>query len=412
MRRLLFVLSWLLLPVVMTAKNTIHSPQIKSLQVVVNKDWLSSPAVMRLRTGDVLHIGFDELSHTYHRYIYKIERCEADWTPSEDIFESEWLEGFNNNTIDDYENSINTTVPYTHYWLQIPNDRCRLKMSGNYRLHVLDEDQDNEEVLVAEFMVTEQTMSLSLEVTSNTDIDTNVSHQQISMSLTYGNQMVSNPEEQIYTIVTQNGREDNQKKNPKPNFINNKGLDWVHNKQLIFDAGNEYHKFEVLDVSHPTMGVNFIRWDGENYQVFPFIDEPRLNYLYDEDANGAFYIRNSDNYENNTTSDYVWVNYRLKAPALPEGGIVIDGQWTTDENLYNYVMEYDDVQDIYFARILQKQGYYSYQYLWQKADGSNQFLPSEGSFYQTENKYQAYVYFRGIGERSWRLTGYRQIQFK
>jgi hypothetical protein len=396
----------------MTAKNTIHSPQIKSLQVVVNKDWLSSPAVMRLRTGDVLHIGFDELSHTYHRYIYKIERCEADWTPSEDIFESEWLEGFNNNTIDDYENSINTTVPYTHYWLQIPNDRCRLKMSGNYRLHVLDEDQDNEEVLVAEFMVTEQTMSLSLEVTSNTDIDTNVSHQQISMSLTYGNQMVSNPEEQIYTIVTQNGREDNQKKNPKPNFINNKGLDWVHNKQLIFDAGNEYHKFEVLDVSHPTMGVNFIRWDGENYQVFPFIDEPRLNYLYDEDANGAFYIRNSDNYENNTTSDYVWVNYRLKAPALPEGGIVIDGQWTTDENLYNYVMEYDDVQDIYFARILQKQGYYSYQYLWQKADGSNQFLPSEGSFYQTENKYQAYVYFRGIGERSWRLTGYRQIQFK
>jgi hypothetical protein len=75
-------------------------------------------------------------------------------------------------------------------------------------------------------------------------------------------------------------------------------------------------------------------------------------------------------------------------------------------------MEYDDVQDIYFARILQKQGYYSYQYLWQKADGSNQFLPSEGSFYQTENKYQAYVYFRGIGERSWRLTGYRQIQFK
>ena len=401
----------LFLSLTLAAKNKITSPQVKSLQVVVNKDWLS-PAVMRLGTDDVLNIGFDELSHTYHRFIYKIERCEVDWTPSDDIFESEWMEGFNGNTIDDYENSVNTTIAYTHYQLQIPNDRCRLKMSGNYRLHVLDEDQDNEEVLVAEFMVTEQSMNLTMEVTTNTDIDTNVSHQQLSMSLNYGSQLVTYPEEQIFTVVMQNGQEYSKKENPKYNFVNNKGLEWTHNKQLIFDAGNEYHKFEVLDVSHPTMGIDYIRWDGENYQAFPFTDEPRLNYLYDEDANGAFYIRNSDNYENNTTSDYVWVNYRLKAPCLPEGKIFIDGQWTTDDNPFIYIMEYDELQNLYLARILQKQGYYSYQYLWQKDDGSIHLLPSEGSFYQTENRYQAYVYFKGTGERTWRLTSYRQIEIR
>ena len=401
----------LFLSLTLAAKNKITSPQVKSLQVVVNKDWLS-PAVMRLGTDDVLNIGFDELSHTYHRFIYKIERCEVDWTPSDNIFESEWMEGFNGNTIDDYENSVNTTIAYTHYQLQIPNDRCRLKMSGNYRLHVLDEDQDNEEVLVAEFMVTEQSMNLTLEATTNTDIDTNVSHQQLSMSLNYGSQLVTYPEEQIFTVVMQNGQEYSKKENPKYNFVNNKGLEWIHNKQLIFDAGNEYHKFEVLDVSHPTMGIDYIRWDGENYLAFPFTDEPRLNYLYDEDANGAFYIRNSDNYENNTTSDYVWVNYRLKAPSLPEGKIFIDGQWTTDDNPFIYIMEYDELQNLYLARILQKQGYYSYQYLWQKDDGSIHLLPSEGSFYQTENRYQAYVYFKGTGERTWRLTSYRQIEIR
>ena len=401
----------LFLSLTLAAKNKITSPQVKSLQVVVNKDWLS-PAVMRLGTDDVLNIGFDELSHTYHRFIYKIERCEVDWTPSDDIFESEWMEGFNGNTIDDYENSVNTTIAYTHYQLQIPNDRCRLKMSGNYRLHVLDEDQDNDEVLVAEFMVTEQSMNLTLEATTNTDIDTNVSHQQLSMSLNYGSQLVTYPEEQIFTVIMQNGQEYSKKENPKYNFVNNKGLEWIHNKQLIFDAGNEYHKFEVLDVSHPTMGIDYIRWDGENYLAFPFTDEPRLNYLYDEDANGAFYIRNSDNYENNTTSDYVWVNYRLKAPSLPEGKIFIDGQWTTDDNPFIYIMEYDELQNLYLARILQKQGYYSYQYLWQKDDGSIHLLPSEGSFYQTENRYQAYVYFKGTGERTWRLTSYRQIEIR
>ena len=204
MRRL-FIALCLILPLSILAKSRIYNPQVRSLQAVVNQDWLS-PAVMRLGSDDVLNVAFDELSHQYHRYIYKVEHCEADWTPSEELFESEWLEGFNDNTIDDYENSVNTTVSYTHYWLQIPNDRCRLKMSGNYKIHVLDEDNDNEEVLVVEFMVTEQTMGLELSVTTNTDIDLNASHQQVSMSLSYGRWKVTNPEDQIQTIVMQNQR--------------------------------------------------------------------------------------------------------------------------------------------------------------------------------------------------------------
>ena len=99
----------LLMSLTIGAKSSIHSPQVKSLQVVVNQDWLS-PAVMRLGSDDILNVSFDELSHAYHRYIYRIERCEADWTPSEELFESDWLEGFNDNTIDEYANSVNTTV--------------------------------------------------------------------------------------------------------------------------------------------------------------------------------------------------------------------------------------------------------------------------------------------------------------
>ena len=131
----------LLCSVAMTvsAKSRIWDPNVKGLTVVVNKDWLS-PAVMKLGAGDMLNVGFDELSHTYHRYIYRLEHCEADWSPSEEVFQSDWLEGFNDNPIEDYENSLNTTVLYTHYKLKIPNERCRLKMSGNYRLKVYDEE--------------------------------------------------------------------------------------------------------------------------------------------------------------------------------------------------------------------------------------------------------------------------------
>lgn len=394
-----------LLSLTIKASNRIFSHQIKTLQTIVNDDWQSFPAVMRLGTDDQLRVSFDELSHDYHRYSYHIERCEPNWQLSEEVFDSDWLEGFNDIIIDDYATSVNTIIPYTHYEFQIPNNRCSLKMSGNYRIRILD---DEEIVASVDFMVTEQTMALSLEATTNTDIDLNQSHQQLSVSLNYNGTRVTNPDEQIFMVVMQNGRTDNQRSNIQPTFRNNNGLDWKHVPALIFDAGNEYHKFEVLDPSHPTMGIDRISWDGDNYQAYPFIDEPRKNYIYDVDADGAFCIRNSDNRENNTTSEYVYVNYCLKTPWTPTGKIFIDGQWAT-ESPDHYMMTHDADTDLWQARILQKQGYYNYQYLLETTDGSRRFLSSEGNFHQTQNRYQVFVYYKGTGERTWRLTAFRGI---
>ena len=413
MKRFLCLLLFLALlaPVMTVARTIIHQPQLKSLQVVVNDQWLS-PAVMRLGSGDVLNIAFDELSHDYHRYIYKVEHCEADWSPSQSLFESDWLEGFNGNPIDSYEPSVNTTVPYTHYAFCIPNEQMRLKMSGNYRIHIYDDTDDQQEVITIDFRVTEESMPLLLSASTNTDIDANATHQQVSLALGYGSYRVISPADQIVIVVTQNDRDDSRRTDIRPTVVKPDGLEWNHCRQLIFEAGNEYHKYEVLDVSHATMGIDQIIWNGERYEAYPFIAEPRPNYLYDEDANGAFYIRNSDNWESVTTCDYVWVNYRLKCPELPQGQIRIDGRWTTDADSTPYLMDYNSQTGMYEARILQKQGYYSYQYLWQLPDGSLRTAPSEGNFYQTENSYEAYAYFRETGGTTWRLVAYRQINIK
>ena len=398
-----------MLPMQMQAKSIIRSETVKTLQTVVNDDWLS-PAVMRLR-GDVLHVSFDELSHDSHRYVYRLEHCEFDWTPSEGLFESDWLEGFNDNPIDDYESSLNTTVLYTHYRLQIPNERCRLKLSGNYLMHIVDEDTD-EEVATVKFRVVEPLMNVGLSVTTNTDVDVNRSHQQVSMTVNFNGVRVTRPQEEIKTLVIQNGREDNQKVDVAPNYVLPDRLRWEHNNGLIFEAGNEYHKFEILDVSHTTMGLDRLEWDGENYQAYPFTNSRRNNYVYDEDANGAFYVRNSDNVENDRTCEYVYVNYRLQPIRRYEGAnIVVDGMWTNGDER-QYIMKYDEQEQCYTARVLQKQGYYSYQYLLRDLDGTPHCLPEEGSFYQTENRYQGLVYYKGIADRTWRLTGYQQVVFK
>ena len=405
--REVILIAMLLAVQAMEARNRIYSPDVKTLQVVVNQDWLSPP-VMQLGKSDVLDVGFDELSHNYHRYIYHIEHCEADWSPSDGIFESDWLEGFNDNPIEDYENSINTTVLYTHYKLQIPNDRCRLKMSGNYRLHVMDEEQDDEEVLIVEFRVVEPLMNVGLGATTNTDIDHNLSHQQVNMTVRYNGISVTNPDEQIQTVVMQNAREDNCRQNVRPNYTQPGQLRWEHNRELIFDAGNEYHKFEMLDMSHPTMGVSHIHWDGQNFHVFPFCNEPRRNYLYDKDADGAFFIRNSDNIENDRASDYAYVHYKLINAVQQPEEVYVSGQWATEAD-ETYRMTYDTDDHSYNAVVLQKQGYYSFQYVTRDEEGRGKNLPEEGSFFETENRYQALVYYKGTGERTWRLVGYQQI---
>lgn len=414
-KTLLILLSLILVKNVSAQRNEIYDRGISSLQVVAGQQWLSLPIIKLGSHGpnERINISFDDLTHMYHRYVYRIEHCEADWTVSDQLFSSDYIEGFQDgNTIDDIVESINTNTLYTHYSLQIPNEQCSLKMSGNYKLTVYDENDGDRPMFTACFMVIEPAMGVALDVTTNTDIDINKAHQQVSMQVNYGGINVTDPMSQIKTVIMQNRRWDNAKVNPRPQYIMPDGLKWEHNRDLIFQAGNEYHKYEILDVDHPSMGIDRIVWDGNDYQVYPYVCTPRPNYLYDEDANGAFYIRNSDNIENDISSEYVYVHYTLKTPQRFAGDIYVNGAWTNDQFTPEYLMTYDEINKCYTATIRQKQGYYSYQYVLVDVNGVSQAVPSEGSFYQTENKYQALVYYRGRGDRTDRLVGYQEVQFK
>ena len=391
-------------------RNRILNPDIASLQVVAGNNWLSMP-VIGLGEGVPVNIAFDDLTHEYRRYAYKVEHCNADWSTSGDLFVSDYIDGFNaDNVIEHVEQSINTNMLYTHYRFQIPNERCKLKMSGNYRVTIYDANDDDKAVAECCFMVVEPRMGIKLSVDANTDKGINSRWQQVAMEVKYGGGLsVTDVQRQIHTVVMQNGRWDNAVVNAKPQFVMGDGLRWSHNAQLVFEAGNEYRKFEMLDVRHANMGVEKIDWDGKEYHAYLWPDEPRGSYVFDEDANGAFYIRNSDNRENNSTSEYIHVHFTLRSPRLA-GDVFVNGVWTNDQLAAPYQMQYDEGAQCYRLSLLLKQGYYSYQYVWQQPNGQIATVPSEGSFYQTENRYQALVYYRKLGERADRLVGFAEIR--
>ena len=73
-------------------------------------------------------------------------------------------------------------------------------------------------------------------------------------------------------------------------------------------------------------------------------------------------------------------------------------------------MEYDESSHCYHAQVKLKQGYYSYQYLVLRSDGSTRHVTTDGDFYQTANRYDALIYYRGTTDRSDQLLGWKSIQ--
>lgn len=414
MKKITVLLSLLCCASAITAqRHEILDRQLHTLQVVVNDDPLLPP-IMNLGGGNHLEIGFDEFSHEYHRYIYKVEHCNADWSPSTEIFESDYMNGFNGEPIEDYEKSFNTTVLYTHYSLRIPNENISLKLSGNYKLTVYNDEGDEPvPVLTACFSLVEPGVGIGATVSTNTDIDFNKSHQQVDFSVNYGLVKVIDPHRELKTVVMQNRRWDNCVVNPKPNIQAANKIEFTHNRQLIFPSGNEYHKFEILDVHIPTLNVDRMEWFDPYYHATLYPNQTARNYLYDEDQNGAFIIRNSDDEDVATTCDYVFTHFTLKSPQLPGGEVYLNGEWTYNRFIPEYRMTYNRETQAYEATALLKQGYYNYNYLF-VPDGETQGNSgrTDGNFYETENEYIILVYHRPNGGRYDKLVGYRRMNFK
>lgn len=403
MKRLFLLL--LLFPCLTIAQvQRIYDENVKTLTVVVDGD-PTLPPIMSLRKRHSLSVEWDEMSHDYQRYVYHLQHCNADWEPSDEIFESDFMSGLNNQLVEEYEKSFNTTQIYTHYRLRLPSQQLRPLISGNYRLQIFHEDDDMSEdtpVLEVQFCLYENVANIRTQVSSNTDVDFNRDHQQVTLAVGYGTLNVVDPQRELKVVVFQNRRWDNRVTGLIPNIRNNAGIEFTHNKNLIFTGGSEFHRFEILDVQRTSMGVERMEWFDPYYHATLFVDQPQHNYTSIKDQNGVYVLRSSDDIDDATTAEYVVVHFFLQTPRLPGGDVYVCGQWTGEPFNPECRMEYDDINHQYHAAVMLKQGYYSYQY--RQEDGAT--ARTEGDFYQTENEYSVLVYYRGQGARYDQLVGY------
>lgn len=387
------------------------SDEINSIEVLANKQWNSYP-IIKTGTSDYIHIGFDKVSeNSYARLKYRIIYCNADWQQNSELSEIEYLEGFDDNVVNDYENSVNTTVSYTHYSLNIPNKDVKPKLPGNYAVLVYDEDGDPDDILLtACFSVLEDVVSVMPEISSVTSLDANKEHHQLSFDLNYQLNL-RDVKNDFKVYVRQNNRLDNEVKNVKPNYVMPSKLRYKSNKNLIFEAGNEYHRFDLSSYKYNGKNVAHIEYKRPNYYMY--IVPNKINregaYSYDQDQNGKVIYRNTEADNADNEGDYFFVNLTLHADSPLPNDVYVNGAFTYNTFSDKYKMIYDQENKEYYLSLFLKQGIYNYQYLTKSQDLFSA-KDIDGNFYETENEYSIYVYYRPIGQKYDSLVGFTSIQ--
>lgn len=387
------------------------SQEIYTIQVNPNRDWSQQP-IIRLNSSEHIHISFDRISdNSYNRLRYRVIHCDAYWKPSREISEIDYLKGFNDNLIEDYESSLNTTVDYTHFGLNIPNSDVNLKLSGNYVVEVYEDGEPDVVLLTACFSAIDPQLSIGATVSSNTDIDTNREHQQLSFTVFYQNLNIRDPHTDLKVFAWQNNRLDTERQQIKPTYVSPGKLVYEHNKNLIFEAGNEYRRFETSSYRYNGMNVEHIEYNRPTYSMYILENKIRAgkSYSYDQDQNGRFIIRSNESDNSESEADYFNTIFTLAMENPISESIYINGNFTNNSFTDKYKMIYDSNNKAYHLSLLLKQGLYNYQYL--TKTGNNYSTSNvEGNYFETENEYQVFVYHRPPGQRYDSLIGVQGIQ--
>ena len=375
----------------------------ESTQTVLlyNSKTEQSLPVISLNTGETLTLLFDQLDANYQNFNYRIVHCNADWTPS-NLSNIEYIEGFTDNYITNYKFSFNAKQSYINYTLVFPNTDVKLLLSGNYYIEVFPASDAEHPILLKRFFVVDSKITIAHLLDRSTVVNERNKKQKINFDLLYSNLRVDNPMGQFRIVLVQNNRFDNAKINIKPSFYENGKLVYNHVDANVFDGLNEYRRMDIRTVRFLGEHVASIDLsEGNNiYLITDYVKNPD-RYANDLDMNGNFKIRRIDGLNSNIEADYIQTHFSFDYGAQnPFGDYYVLGRfnnWTADEHSK---LSYNPSFRKYETTLLLKQGIYNYQYGF-KAKGANtlDIASLEGSFFDTENDYTFFVYFRKTGNR-------------
>jgi hypothetical protein len=381
-----------------------YEQEIKTIQLhPVNAP--IEPAVTSMGKWDLL-LEFDDLRTDRDTYYAKVIHCNYDWTKS-DLQDLDFMTLFNEFPITNNEFSVDTHIPYVHYWFNLPP----VKIPGNYVLVVYRGSNKDDIILTKRFMVYDNLVSFTGEgnlIGSGAIANLN---QQLNFTVNYEDLEILNPLIDVHVNISQNHRWDNVIKDAKPSFVREieKELEYrFFEESKMFSGGSEFRFFDLRSLNYPGRNVASVIKTKKPFEAFIDKDKSRRDEAYSQydDLNGGFNIDNLD-YRDLAFTNYINVNFTLSSPPV-KGDVFVTGAFSNWNLNQDNKMQYDSAQKSYTSKILLKQGWYDYQYVVRSSELPYYYF--EGSHFETENYYEIFVYHRPYQPRADLLIGYLRLE--
>lgn len=412
MRNILFLM--LLLPLTAVSQAVTDSnwvPQVKTVTLNKNGVELESP-VLALEGSDRLMLRFDVLGAEVENFRYRIQHCNAQWQ-LDDMQPYEFVNGFEEGSIDNYNPSFTTLADYVNYYQSIPSPYSQLLISGNYVVSVFPQDAPDSILFTRRFCVVEGSLKASVQLTAPYDNGEIFRRREVDVMVEtdrdYQGSLLPpslNPA-YLHVQVQQNGRVDNRRELVFSGYEGS-ALAYRNHPENLFWGGNSFRFFDISNIRTAMYNVNHIEEYGGEWLAMlnPLEDRSDKPFITEKTLNGGMKVNVWDRTNKQTEADYVYVSFMLpmKYPYM-NGSVHVVGdltQWQLDEHSR---MEYDMGKKAYTLRLLLKQGYYAYQLLFKPAgEGEALTATLEGDHYETPNNYTVFVYYRAPNDRYDRLV--------
>ena len=388
--------------------NKIYNDSIYTTQLHINGDPLSYP-IINLNSETKIKLSFDDFHSELQEYYYTIIHCDASWRNSQ-LMQSEYIDGFFEQKIEDYEFSFNTLKTYTHYSLIFPNENLKPIISGNYIIAVYKSNNLNDIVFTKRFMILENKVNIEASINRSMIIEERNYKQQVKFSINHNNLVISNPYSDIKVLIKQNNRNDNYITNLIPEFVKKDKLVYNFLDNNIFYGNNEFRNFDIKSIRYQSERIQSINSDSNLIYVNLFTDISRSfdEYFSHPDLNGNFFIKKQEAWNSDIEAEYVNVYFSLlENREISYADIYIIGRFTDWNIDPKYKLKYNSEKRRYEVSIFLKQGYYNYAYILKnKTDNKTSSSFIEGTHYESNNDYYIYVYHRENGSSYDQLIGY------
>lgn len=389
---------------ILRMEDMVYEKEIRTVRLFRRGSPLS-PAVIQLGIWDLV-LEFDDIAEDRDTYNASVLHCNYDWTAS-GLQDLDFMRDFNEFPLNNAELSADTQIPYVHYSFPVPP----VKLPGNYVLMVYRGSDKQDLILTRRFMVYDNRVTFSKDgslIGPGTIADVN---QQLNFTVNHSNIDILNPLTDVHVNIRQNQRWDVYVENIKPSFVRDieKELEYrFFDENRMFKGGNEFRFFDIRSLRNPGRNVSHVDRSKKPYNVFLARDKSRRDEAYAQydEINGNFLIENYD-FGDLSYTDYAWIHFTLATRPVA-GEVYVAGAFNNWRFDNTNLMRYDSTQNAYTSRILLKQGWYDYQYVVRSKDLPPYYF--EGTYFQTENFYEVFVYYRPFQPRADLLIGYVQLK--